>query len=281
MVAISVLGLSTATATATAKSGHRQATRSTVADTTWTATEAPVPANAWSQDQRVWITGTACPGPGSCVAVGYYNTPNGSLGLIDTITNGTSTLADAPLPPHGRDGSLSGISCSSVGSCVAIGNYGDDLGLIETLSNGRWTAAAAPLPADVPKGPVGVPLAAVTCPADGSCVIVGSANFDSPDLETIPFIDTSSGGTWTSTDAPLPANALPDFQYNGPTAVSCPAVGSCVATGTYHYDTTDNAGLIDTLADGTWTAEAAPAPQLGRKPERHVGLRRLLGDRFV
>jgi hypothetical protein len=251
-----LLGMTT---TAGAKPGLHRSIRSDVVDDTWTASEAPVPANAWAQDQRVYITGTACPGPGSCIAVGYYNTQNGSLGLIDTISDGTSTLTEAPVPPRGHGGSLTGITCSSVAFCVAIGNYGDDLGLIDTLSDGTWTATAAPLPPDVPGGS-GVPLSAVTCPADGSCVVIGEANFYNPDLETVPFIDTLSSGKWTATDAPLPANAVADYEYNGPTSVSCPAAGSCVAVGTYNYDTSDRAGLIDTLSDGTWTAQEAPAP---------------------
>jgi hypothetical protein len=258
VVALSVIGFS---AVASARPAGHRATRDDVSDASWTASEAPVPAHAPVQDQRVWITGTSCPAAGSCVAVGYYNIPGGSLGLIDSISEGTSTLTAAPVPPHGDEGSLSGITCSSVAFCVAIGSYGSDLGLVDTLSAGTWTAIEAPLPPGTPKGS-GVTLDAVTCPADGSCVLVGGANFSVPGsvLQTIPFIDTLTAGSWTSTVAPVPADAVTDSYEDGPTAVSCPAVGSCVATGTYHYDATDNVGLVDTLADGGWTAQAAPAP---------------------
>jgi hypothetical protein len=258
VVGLSVIGFSTV---ASARPAVHRATPDDVSDGTWTASQAPVPAHAPVEDQRVWITGTACPAAGSCVAVGYYNIPGGSLGLIDTISDGTSTLTAAPVPPHSGQGSLTGITCSSVAFCVAIGSYGSDLGLVDTLSDGTWTATEAPLPPGTPKGS-GVTLSAVTCPADGSCVLVGGANFtvDGSPLQTIPFIDTLTDGSWTSTNAPVPANAVTDFYEDGPTAVSCPAVGSCVATGTYHYDTTDNVGLVDTLADGGWTAQAAPAP---------------------
>jgi hypothetical protein len=253
IIILSLVGLSTV---ASARPGGHRSTRADASDGGWTASEAPVPVHAWAQDERVYITGTSCPGVGSCVAVGYYNTPDGSLGLIDTISNGTSTLTDAPVPGNG--GALSGITCSSVAFCVAYGSYGDDLGLIDTLSDGTWTATKAPLPPGAPRGS-GVTLSAATCPADGTCVIVGGANFSDP-LETIPFIDTLSDGHWSSTDAPLPSDAVPDFYEDGPTAVSCPAVGSCVAVGTYHDDATDNFGLVDALSDGSWTAQAAPAP---------------------
>jgi hypothetical protein len=256
VIALPLVGITT---TADARPSLHHSTRSDGVDDTWTASEVPVPANARPQDQRVWITGTACPAAGTCVAVGYYNTQGDSLGLIDTISDGTSTLTEAPVPAHGNQGDLLNITCSSVAFCVAIGSYGDDLGLIDTLSDGTWKATKAPLPPGTPAGS-GVTLSAVTCPADGSCVVVGGANFSDPDMETIPFIDTLSDGNWTSTEAPLPAGAMSDFYMDGPTAVSCPAVGSCVAVGTYHVDDTDNFGLVDIQSDGSWTAQAAPAP---------------------
>jgi hypothetical protein len=259
IVSIPILGLA---AGATARPALHHATRSTPDDsTTWVGTEAPIPADAWPPEQQVWLSASACPGAGSCVAVGYYNdTENNSQGLIDTISNGTSSYIQAPDPPHGHDAVLSGVTCSSTAFCVAIGHYGNsDLGVIETLSGGSWTGTEAPVPSDVPNGS-GVTLGAVACPADGSCVVVGQANSLNPDLETIPFIDTLSDGTWTAIDAPLPADALADFEYNGPMSIACPAVGSCVATGRYQSDPTDTVGLIDTLSGGTWTAQAAPSP---------------------
>jgi hypothetical protein len=260
---MSVPVVGTSTLASARPAHHQRSIRNDDDDSTWTTSEAPVPANALAQDQRVYITATACPGPGSCIAVGYYDTADSNLGLIDTMADGTSTLIEAPLPPHVQSGTLSGITCSSVDFCVAIGTYGDDLGLIDTMVDGTWTATEAPLPPGLPASGVGETPNAVTCPADGSCVIVGWAAFLSqgPDYEqSIPFIDTLSDGTWTSIDAPVPANAVADFYEDGLTSVSCAAVGSCVAVGMYHYDFNDNIGLIDTLSDGTWTAQAAPAP---------------------
>jgi hypothetical protein len=264
VVTVSVPVVGTTTVASARAAVHRNDTN----DSTWIASEAPIPADAWSQDDRVWVTATACPAAGSCFAVGYYNTQHGSNGLIETIADGTSSLIEAPMPPGGHDGDLTGITCSSIDFCVATGTFGNDEGMIDTLADGSWTGTKAPLPADVPNGNVGVTLGAVSCPADGSCVIVGSAGFDGPDsgLEAIPFIDTLSDGKWTSTDAPLPANAIADYEFNGPTAVSCAAVGSCVAVGTYYDESTDisgvidSAGLIDTLSGGSWTAQTAPVP---------------------
>src|SRR5580658_4555759 len=207
VMTVPVVGISTL---ASAKPAHHhRSIRSDVDDSTWTPSEAPVPVNALAQDQRVYITGTDCPGPGSCIAVGYYDTADATLGLIDTISDGASTLIEAPLPPRVQNESLSGITCSSVEFCVAYGNYGHDLGLVETWADGTWTATEAPLPSDAPAGNAGVTINAAACPADGSCVIVGWAAFQGPEYEvSIPFIDTLSDGSWTLTDAPVPANAV-------------------------------------------------------------------------
>jgi hypothetical protein len=262
LLTVSLVGVtgSVASAKRTVQHSVRNATRSDPDDSTWTATQAPVPVNARAGEQRVYLNATSCPAEGTCVAVGYYNdASDAGVGLIDTITNGTSTYLEAPEPPHGHSADLSGVTCSSIGSCVAVGDYGLDLGLIETLSNGHWTAMAAPLPSDVPDD-AGISMNAVTCPADGACVIVGEAEFLTSSVsQDIGFIDTLSDGHWTSIDAPLPADAVSGFTSVGPTAVSCPDVGSCVATGRYVNSAAGTTiGLIDTLASGSWTAQAAP-----------------------
>jgi hypothetical protein len=262
IIVVLVLGI---TAVASATPGHHRIKSSADDAAIWTATEAPVPVNAWAGNLSAFVTGVDCPVTGSCVAVGYYNNATDqSLALVDTISDGSSALTAAPVPPAGHGGSFSQVTCSSVAFCVAIGSYyvsNSERGLIDTLSDGTWRAIQAPVPADVPKGPqVGIVVSTVDCPADGSCVVLGQANYYDPDLETYPFIDTLSDGTWTATDAPLPADAIADYQFSGPSALSCPAVGTCVAVGTYQSDTTGQTGLIDTLSDGTWTATAAPSP---------------------
>jgi Putative Ig domain len=264
IIVVLVLGTTDA---ALATPRHHRITNSGDDTATWAATEAPVPVDAWPENLSSWVTGVDCPDTGSCIAVGYYNNAaNQGLGLIDTISDGSSALTKAPLPPHGHSGSLAQVTCSSVAFCVAIGSYdvsNSELGLIDILSDGTWSASEAPVPADVPRGPgVGDVLSTVDCAADGSCVVLGQADYYDPDLETFPFIDTLSDGEWTATDAPLPADAIADYQFDGPSALSCPTVGTCVAVGNYQSDVTGQTGLIDTMSDGTWTATAAPSPPI-------------------
>src|SRR5271165_543193 len=246
---------------------------------TWTATVAPEPANAGTDAASTQLAGlqaVTCPSVGSCVAVGFYNDANGySVGLVETLSGGTWTATQLPEPANaGTDATFRqfantfSISCLSVASCVAVGEYEDSsanyAGLIEALSGGTWTATQAPEPANAGNDAGFDQYAvvnAVTCPAAGTCVAVGvywDTNFGND-----PLVDTLSGGTWTATEAPVPAGAANNGTggvNDNLSSVSCPAVGSCVAVGVYDDTSFYNWGLIDRLSSGTWTATKAPEP---------------------
>ena len=98
----------------------------------------------------------------------------------------------------------------------------------------------------------------VACPSAGVCVAVGQYR----DAAGLPgVIDTLSGGTWTARKAPTPANAgtgaAERATFNG---LSSASTTSCVAVGIYGDSNTRFQGLIDTDANGSWTAAQAPQP---------------------
>ena len=209
-----------------------------------------------------------CPAAGSCVAVGTYQDSNGHFqGLIETLSNGTWTAMTAPLsglnPAAGSSPSVYfyALSCPAAGSCLATGSYSDSsfnqFGLIETLSNGTWTAAAAPLGglSPAPATDPNFSLTGLSCPAAGSCVAVGTYNASSG---MDGAIETLSNGTWTAATAPLGGLSTATTPWSALNGLSCPAAGSCVAGGEYQDSSNAYQGLIETLANGTWTAAAAP-----------------------
>ena len=77
------------------------------------------------------------------------------------------------------------------------------------------------------------------------------------------MLGVKAGGTWSVVEAPLPSNAdtSRDSVIN---AVSCPEVGTCVATGSYKDSTGNTHGLIETLSGGTWSPMDAPVPSDAR-----------------
>ena len=241
----------------------------------WRATQAPLPSDAAiSGIQFSELDDVACASAASCVAVGAYTIGIGSnslqAGLIETLSGGGWAAARAPFTVPGTTGdatvALGGIACPSPVACVAVGYYNENQRtepLIETLSGSAWVSASPPLPGGAGQSQDGA-ISRVACPAPGTCVATGW--YIDRNGDTQAMIDTLSGGTWTAARAPLPADATPR-----PTAqesvlttvlfsVSCPAPGTCVATGWYTDRNGGVRGLIDTLSGGTWTAARAPLP---------------------
>src|SRR6202034_2512206 len=146
---------------------------------------------------------------GECVAVGDYNRLDSSgteleTAVIETLSGGAWTAAEAPLPPDAADagsvdqGMLFDVSCPVQDSCVAVGRYhnaaGEYRGMIATLRDGTWSAAGAPeLPGDEQSV-----LQGVDCSASGSCIAVGESSSGG-------VVETLSKGTWQPELAPPPA----------------------------------------------------------------------------
>jgi hypothetical protein len=258
-------GTCVATGDYTDTSGSQQGLIETLAGSTWTATEAPLPTGAGS-NPHVSLGAVVCPADGSCVATGDYTDTSGSQqGLIETLATDTWTALVAPLPANAGGNPLASLdapACSSDGTCVVTGDYTDSSSnvrsTIDTLSAGVWSAQQAPLPLNVGTSP-GSSIGAAACPADGSCVAVADYNDTSGNVQS--SIDTLSSGHWSAMEAPLPSDeAASGHERNLLGPVSCPAVGSCVAVGSFTPTSGNFRGFIETLADDTWTPLDAPLP---------------------
>ena len=239
----------------------------TLSDGTWTLTAAPLPAAAPTGGLALFSSVT-CASVDSCVAVGADLSLGlkslTAVGFIETLSAGQWTATTAPVAAKKSahpQSLLESVACPVVGACVAGGTLADKAhkngeGLLASLADGTWTPVDVPLPADARPGQFGS-FGGLSCPAAGTCVAV-SDYVDSSGNEQA-LIETLSGGTWTATEAPLPADASSD-PLAALGGVSCPSAGSCVAVGSYLDTAGAEEGLIDTLADGTWTAVAAPLP---------------------
>jgi hypothetical protein len=242
-----------------------------LAATTWTPSEAPLPANAatTTTPTSFELNALTCPTADWCVAVGtYLDTEGNQESFIDTLAGGVWTPSEAPLPTASVSSGLEAVTCFAAGSCLAVGGYSgavadDSEPLVETLSNEVWMASEAPVPSYPPvQGQFGAGgyFTSMSCPNLGSCVALGQYDVENDELDpTQLFIDTLAAGTWTTTQAPLPPGAA-TYPYDEWDGLSCPAVGSCVAVATL-IDTDSIAdGLIETLSEGSWTATQAPLP---------------------
>ena len=114
----------------------------TLAAGRWTATSAPLPADA-DTTSLAGLRRVACSSARSCVGFGSYgNTSGDGETLVETLSGRTWTPSAAPFPANevaGRYLDLSELTCATAGSCLAVGTYYVDTighleGVIETRS---------------------------------------------------------------------------------------------------------------------------------------------------
>ena len=244
-------------------SGDEQALLVTGSGTSWTAAEAPLPANA-AADRYAFLDSVACPSASSCVAAGAYADSSGrDQGLLVTGSGMSWTAAEAPLPANAAADPnvlLNSVACASASSCVATGDYtdssGSTQGLLVTGSGMSWTAAEAPLPANAAADPDVWP-GSVACASASSCVAAGYYTDSSGNTQAL--LVTGSGTSWTAAEAPLPANAVAEREISQP-SVACPSASSCVATVRYTDSSGNVHALLVTGSGTSWTAAEAPLP---------------------
>ena len=244
--------------------GNSQGMLLTLAGGSWTAAEAPLPADASTSNPGVSLNGISCASASACIAVGTYNdSANKAHALLLTLNGGSWTAAAAPMPANSpnNQGDLFGISCSSPSACVAVGNYSDSAGhsqgALLTLAGTAWTAAEAPLPADAAANPF-TALSAVSCSSAATCVAAGDY-YGPSSSGASGLLLTLSNGSWTAVTAPLPSgtSGTPAVRLSG---VSCPTSSACVAGGYYSPNVNVDHGELLTLSNGSWSAISAPAP---------------------
>jgi hypothetical protein len=173
------------------RSGSLHVLIDTLAAGSWRGRLAPAPGLDSGGTGRHWeyVTSLTCPAPGSCLATGwFYAAASGdelhSFLLTDAggrWTSGSPALAGLA-PPAGRalDVVPLAVACGRAGACALVGSYDDDAGnrhgLMDTLTGRRWQATTVPVGmlAPAPGENPSLALGAVSCPAHGPCVALGT-----------------------------------------------------------------------------------------------------------
>lgn len=215
-------------------------------------------------------TVVSCAAAGDCVATT-------EAGFLLEEAGGTWSAFKAPVPSNAwanQAPAVLGVSCASVGNCVAVGTYADGTGeptwqgLIETETDSVWSASQAPLPPDaVGSWASGTSLTNVACPSVGNCTAIGmySSPQGNAQGERGLLLDESNG-VWSATPAPLPGDAGTNNQLRL-LSLACTSAGNCAVVGTYDDDSSTRHWLVLTETNGTWTADEPPLPSsiaLGR-----------------
>ena len=159
----------------------------------------------------------------SCMAVGHFTAGSGAFDTLVESWNG-KTWSVVPSPNVSFNNSeLSGVSCVSPATCVAVGDYfgaaGIDHTLIESWNGVVWSVVPSPSPAAERT------LYGVSCLSANWCVAVGTHRTD-VSMSSQTLVESWNGRHWSI--APSPDNTIADSDFDG---VSCVSAHSCQAVG--------------------------------------------------
>jgi hypothetical protein len=207
----------------------------------WITALAYQPAGATVSD----LMGVSCPSTTTCVAVGYYHTSGGTFPLAERWT-GAGWMPWSPVVPAGATNTmLTGVSCPSLTTCVAVGytvnpttNSEQDLA---ELSDGEIWTIQATQPA---LSGVDFFLNAVSCSSATDCLAVGQYHTTLAGADQyLTWSEHWNGSIWTG----WYPGAIGGY-YNNLAGVSCPSATACTAVGWAHA-----AGGNDVPVAERWT----------------------------
>jgi hypothetical protein len=255
--------------------GYTQGLIETETNGTWnTGFKAPVGFQAATPDPGETLLHVSCSATGSCVAIGTYQENFGddeidSQGLVLT-GSGSSFSAKAVSGPADLSIvnptlTLSGVSCSSAGSCAMTGYYdddsadnsgnGDQQGLLvnEVAGSPPSTAIKAPVPGDAATDPQEYTFQP-SCTGSGDCSFLGiytntsDASGMAGAFHTLLFTETS-GGLGTPVVASFPDSGT---SGQGGAVLSCTAPGVCGAGIQYEASGANERIRLVSVSGGTW-----------------------------
>ena len=225
----------------------------------------------------------SCTSPSFCIAVGstVASSADGFAGggwqsskALVEAWNGTTWAVEATPAGAVAPTELSGVSCTSSTSCVAVGARGvgryRQYALVETWNGTSWSERAASSP-----GKYATWLTAISCVAASWCTAVGGvANtyIDGPPGTGIPFAqpvaESWNGSRWATSTLPgVPIEVGSKRELAGTaTGVSCTSRSFCLASG--YYQETQSAASPDAFAlqwnGRSWTNAVAGLSRFAR-----------------
>jgi hypothetical protein len=221
---------------------------------TWSVLPIPVVTATFSE-----LIHVSCTSASACVAVGWSATGNTTTSLAEQWNGTAWSLMAGPNPaPPGVLTVLSGVSCVSATSCVAVGYHGAGpnhrtMTLIERWDGATWSIVPSPNRYVGPSAGNG--FRGVSCASGNECFAVGSTGNGGPG---VTLVEQWNGAAWVIVPSPNHND-----NSNWLLGVSCPTTTACYAVG----DAYDNAGISHTLME-SWNGAAwvrVPSPRLSER----------------
>ncbi len=185
------------------------------------------PENPGGQKNGI-LWSVSCTSHTACRAVGGWGTEAGVGVAGEEFWNGKEwKAATTPEPAGATFGALTGISCASTTSCMAVGDYKNSLGKATVLAD-YWNGTSWSLKeAREPTGAEASELLGVSCISSEYCVAVGIFTNGSGVRRTLA--ENWNGKEWSLETTPNPSGST----ASGYQGVSCTAVEVCNAAGWY------------------------------------------------
>jgi hypothetical protein len=225
--------------------------------TAWRSVAVPSPKPTVA---RINLAAVSCKSATSCVVVGTYATLAGAgTERPYAMTWNGRSLTPTAAPPVPKDSgftSLTGVSCVTVKSCVAVGESQGGAGplLVETWNGAKWTLRTARIPGGARSTYPG----AVSCHFVTFCVVVGESYSSIPGTPAM-LLARWNGTSFTAMKAAVPAGAFANVALND---ISCPSATMCAAAGfSTNPSGTRAFGFAEMWNGKSWTADKMAAPK--------------------
>ena len=227
---------------------------------TWTVLPTPTPSNPGG---GAMLNAVSCVSSTDCMAVGeslVFNTTIGNLveHPLAESWNGTAWTT-VPTPALAHSGAtLSGVSCTSASSCMAVGSEGfprnpTEFTLAESWNGTAWSFVSTPRPLT----PGGTALNQVSCTSAAACMAVGYFGYSNGFGTSLTLAEAWNGVSWRRVGTATPGSS---GTLGG---VACAEVTACTAVGTHAVPTGNlvNATLAEQWNGEAWKVQPTPNPR--------------------
>lgn len=210
----------------------------------WTIQSTPLVSGTTS----MFLAAVSCTAATACTAVGGDRDTAGAYLALAEHWNGTSWKAQKMAEPGGVDSTLSAVSCTSITSCTAVGDWDTSSGkqeaLVEQWDGNKWTIKSTP---DV-SGATNNLLLGLSCHSGSACIATGY--FIDARSHQLALAEHWNGTTWSL--------VLPPALENGSlSSASCVSAADCTAAGSYSR-TGGISTLVETWNGSKWTRVSSP-----------------------
>ena len=196
------------------------------------------------------LLSVSCLSPGTCMAVGT-DTVGGIEQTLAEQWNGSSwTIVPSANTSPSIPNVLSGVSCNSTTTCVAVGRTeppGSEQTLGEQWNGSSWSIVFTPNPStqDI--------LLGVSCTSASDCVAVGGTTSLAIGTYDRTVAESWNGTSWSIVPSP---NTSPT-QANFLNSVSCSSASSCMAVGQLNTGA-NNQSLVEGFNGSSWSILPSP-----------------------